>query len=331
MRINDLQENIFQNLLGTGIQIAKDVSSEFKAARKSKNSFIDNFVSKAKDALSKAPKQDTANVKTANVKDKPQIDIDVDSAVKKMRTFQPTGTKILPSKFADELNKDIQYVSKNKDYLLRAASKIDKFDAKGYDMKSFYQNFMNQYALGKKQQTIQEDRLQEIYKKLTAQEKFRNALRKAGYDPDLAAKRIEDLLAKHRREREERAEKEEKMGLEEGFPWFRQKPKAKAPAPNPAQAKAMKRAPGDFAKPTGAKQASTRQQAGNTTQQLNANTADWFKKNFIASYFKDLPWQSQEAKIDEILAKMMQNYPKNLDQYLTSIAQIGWPLVSKSR
>ena len=40
--------------------------------------------------------------------------------------------------------------------------------------------------------------------KLSTREKFKRSLKRAGYDPDAGAKRIEDLLAKQKKEREER-------------------------------------------------------------------------------------------------------------------------------
>lgn len=103
------------------------------------------------------PAGDTA--KAAGTKqgaEKPQVDVNVDKAVNAMRTLQPSGTKPLPAKNAAELNKTLQYVSKNKDYLLIAADKINKFNQAGYDMKPFHKSFMGQFALGKKQKTIQE-------------------------------------------------------------------------------------------------------------------------------------------------------------------------------
>lgn len=103
------------------------------------------------------PAGDTA--KAAGTKQgavKPQVDVNVDKAVNAMRTLQPSGTKPLPAKNAQELNKTLQYVSKNKDYLLIAADKIAKFNQAGYDMKPFHKSFMGQFALGKKQKTIQE-------------------------------------------------------------------------------------------------------------------------------------------------------------------------------
>lgn len=44
--------------------------------------------------------------------------------------------------------------------------------------------------------------------KLSTREKFKRSLKRAGYDPDAGAKRIEDLLAKQKKEREEREKQE---------------------------------------------------------------------------------------------------------------------------
>lgn len=107
----------------------------------------------------KGPKSPGDTAKAAGTKqgaEKPQVDVNVDKAVNAMRTLQPSGTKPLPAKNAAELNKTLQYVSKNKDYLLIAADKINKFNQAGYDMKPFHKSFMAQHALGKKQKTIQE-------------------------------------------------------------------------------------------------------------------------------------------------------------------------------
>ncbi|NBP00631.1 MAG: hypothetical protein EBU90_10985 [Proteobacteria bacterium] len=50
------------------------------------------------------------------------------------------------------------------------------------------------------------------YRKLSAHEKFKNSMKRAGYDMDAAAKRLQDLLAKQKKEREER----EKQSVAEG-------------------------------------------------------------------------------------------------------------------
>ena len=40
-------------------------------------------------------------------------------------------------------------------------------------------------------------------KKLTPHEKFKRSMKRAGYDMDAGAKRLQDLLAKHKKERED--------------------------------------------------------------------------------------------------------------------------------
>lgn len=51
--------------------------------------------------------------------------------------------------------------------------------------------------------------------KLSTREKFKRSLKRAGYDPDAGAKRIEDLLAKQKKEREEREKQEKEQGVAE--------------------------------------------------------------------------------------------------------------------
>jgi hypothetical protein len=51
--------------------------------------------------------------------------------------------------------------------------------------------------------------------KLSTREKFKRSLKRAGYDPDAGAKRIEDLLAKQKKEREEREKQEQEKDMKE--------------------------------------------------------------------------------------------------------------------
>ena len=53
------------------------------------------------------------------------------------------------------------------------------------------------------------------YQKLSAQQKFKNSMKRAGYDMDAGAKRLQDLLAKQKKEREER----EKQNVAEAGPF----------------------------------------------------------------------------------------------------------------
>jgi hypothetical protein len=143
---------------------------------------------------------------------KPQVDVNVDKIISGMRKLQPSGTKPVPpeSKIAKEIIADMPNVSLNKDYLLRVGDKILKLDHARYDVKDLHRQFMGQYAKGSKQQTIQESieesRLEELYNRLTSTEKFRNALKKTGYDPELAISRIGALLAKRRKMASQRDE-----------------------------------------------------------------------------------------------------------------------------
>lgn len=147
---------------------------------------------------------------------KPQVDVNVDKIVSGMRKLVPSGTKPVPpeSKIAKEILADLPKVSLNKDYLVRVGDKILKLDNAGYNVKDLHTQFMGQYAKGSKQKTIAESRLEEIYSKLQ-EEYFREALKKAGHDPLLVTKKIEQLLAKHKAQRAEKQEREEKMGLRE--------------------------------------------------------------------------------------------------------------------
>ena len=49
-------------------------------------------------------------------------------------------------------------------------------------------------------------------KKLSAQEKFKRSMARAGYDMDAGAKRLQDLLARQKKEREELEKKEKEIG-----------------------------------------------------------------------------------------------------------------------
>ena len=53
------------------------------------------------------------------------------------------------------------------------------------------------------------------YQKVSAQQKFKNSMKRAGYDMDAGAKRLQDLLDKQKKEREEK----EKKDMAEGAKW----------------------------------------------------------------------------------------------------------------
>jgi len=282
---------------------------------------------------------------------KPQVDANVDKAVSAMRTFQPTGTKPLPQKFADELGKTIQNVRYNKDYLLLAADKINKFNAANYDVKDQYKNFMAQYQLGKKQQTIQESieesRLEEIAHKLRSSERMQNALKKAGYDPDLAIRRMEDLLTKRRRAA---AQRDRLVDLDEVSPQgggrvagaglsqtpnaIRKRQKraaAKAAAtgqqPQAAPAAPQQRQAAPAAPPAAPAAQGSQPAASNPGK---PSMGQWLKDNFIKGFFRGVPWDSAEQQIDDILTRLPAAYAKgNVKQELSDIAAIGWSLSPK--
>ena len=191
-----IKENIFSNLAAGLAGTAGSVADAFKNPYAKKNFgvkgdklakdiFVKKFVSGAMDALNTAMKH---------------------------------GLGIKPTPVTPEIQaaRDKQAAARKK-----AQTELDsqKTPATPAVSKQSYQSLGKKMATkGKKVRQLGESQLQEIYKKLTTQEKFKRELKKAGYDPDLAAKRIEDLLAKHRRDRKEREEQEQKMGLEEGFP-----------------------------------------------------------------------------------------------------------------
>ena len=67
-------------------------------------------------------------------------------------------------------------------------------------------------------------------KKLSAQEKFKRSMKRAGYDMDAGAKRLQDLLDRQKKEREELEKKELKNVSEDDTLQFA---KEKTPRVNP--------------------------------------------------------------------------------------------------
>lgn len=258
--------------------------------------------------------------------EKPAIDQNVDKIVSAMRKLQPAGTKPLPptSKLAQEITKDLANVSMNKDYLIRVGDKILKLDNAGYDVKNLHQQFMGQYAKGNKQKTIQEsmgeERLTEIYQKLST-ERFRNALKKAGYDPDLAVDRIESLLAKKRKEAEDRDRflktNEGIVDKVKGF--FGKKPAAPAAGAQPAAAAAP--------------QAGTAPAAGQPAQgAAKPSMGAWLRDNFMKGFLRGIDLGTSQQQIDDILKRMPQSLKaKTLNKDLTDIANIAWAVSDQGR
>lgn len=247
---------------------------------------------------------------------KPEIDVNVDKIVSAMRKLQPAGTKPLPptSKIAQEITKDLANVSLNKDYLIRVGDKILKLNNAGYDVKNLHQQFMGQYAKGNKQKTISESRLEEIYNKLTSVERFRNALKKSGYDPDLAVKRIEALIAKQRKEREDR---DKFLRTDEGI-----MDKIKGVFKRPGQPAAAA-APAAGAQPAAAAPA-----AGTGKPSIGS----WLRDNFMKGFLRGISFGSSQQQVDDILKRMPQSYKAGtLNKDLTDIASIAWAVSDQGR
>jgi len=250
---------------------------------------------------------------------KPEIDVNVDKIVSAMRKLQPTGTKPLPpeSKMAKEIAADLGKVSLNKDYLVRVGDKILKANNAGYDVKNLHQQFMGQYAKGNKQKTIQEsigeDRLTEIYHKMHSSEKFRNALKKAGYDPELAVNRIQGLLAKKRKEREDR---DRFLKTDEGI-----MDKIKGVFKRPGQPAAAPAA--------GAQPAAAGAPAAGTGK---PSIGSWLRDNFMKGFLRGISFGSSQQQVDNILKRMPQSYKAGtLNKDLTDIANIAWAVSDQGR
>jgi hypothetical protein len=250
---------------------------------------------------------------------KPEIDVNVDKIVSAMRKLQPAGTKPLPpeSKIAKEIAADLGKVSLNKDYLVRVGDKILKANNAGYDVKNLHQQFMGQYAKGNKQKTIQEsigeDRLTEIYHKMHSSEKFRNALKKAGYDPELAVNRIQGLLAKKRKEREDR---DRFLKTDEGI-----MDKIKGVFKRPGQPAAAPAA--------GAQPAAAGAPAAGTGK---PSIGSWLRDNFMKGFLRGISFGSSQQQVDDILKRMPQSYKAGtLNKDLTDIANIAWAVSDQGR
>jgi hypothetical protein len=250
---------------------------------------------------------------------KPEIDVNVDKIVSAMRKLQPAGTKPLPpeSKIAKEIAADLGKVSLNKDYLVRVGDKILKANAQGYDVKNVHTQFMGQLAKGMKNKSIQEsigeDRLTEIYHKMHSSEKFRNALKKAGYDPELAVNRIQGLLAKKRKEREDR---DRFLKTDEGI-----MDKIKGVFKRPGQPAAAPAA--------GAQPAAAGAPAAGTGK---PSIGSWLRDNFMKGFLRGISFGSSQQQVDDILKRMPQSYKAGtLNKDLTDIANIAWAVSDQGR
>lgn len=208
-------------------RVGKDSKNQDPATldASAKQIYIDRFVRRGMDALNTAVKQGLVDRTKSD--DLEPVDPKVQAARDKQKAAREKAQAEIDGKPAPE-----QTPATNTTQEPAAATTTPKTTQ---PHQSVRQKMLGKGLDNPRLRRLEEDRLEEIYKRLTTQEKFKNALRKAGYDPDLAAARIEKLLAKHKRDREEREEQERKMGLEEGFPPRKYQRPAKLTRPKPAQ------------------------------------------------------------------------------------------------
>jgi hypothetical protein len=231
------------------------------------------------------------------------IDANVKKISRSLSQLQPTGTKPIPKKAAQEIATDLPKVSLNKDYLVRVGEKILKLNSVGYDVKDFHKQFMDQYKTGTRAKSIQEsighERLTEIYRKLSTQEKFRRSLKRAGYDPDEAAKRIRDLLKKQQQEREQYRDVYKDLGVD--IDKYKVDENTAAPPS------------------TGA-------------TNVRPSIGEWFRDNFMKNFLRGIDLGTSQQQVDDILKDMPNLYRSGkLDQALTDIANIAWAVSDQGR
>jgi len=116
----------------------------------------------------------------------PVIDQQMGAITSQMRNLQSTaGKKPVPptSKIAKEIAADMDKVALNKDYFVNTGTRILKLANAGYDVTNYHKQFMAQALKGKKDATIQEQRLAFIYLKLLNETSILAELRQAGYNP----------------------------------------------------------------------------------------------------------------------------------------------------
>jgi len=234
------------------------------------------------------------------------IDANVKKISRSLSQLQPTGTKPIPKKAAQEIATDLPKVSLNKDYLVRVGEKILKLNSVGYDVKDFHKQFMDQYKTGTRAKSIQEsighERLTEIYRKLSTQEKFRRSLKRAGYDPDEAAKRIRDLLKKQQQEREQYRDVYKDLGID--IDKYKVDENTAAAPSTPA---------------TGA-------------TNVRPSIGEWFRDNFMKNFLRGIDLGTSQQQVDDILKDMPNLYKSGkLDQALTDIANIAWAVSDQGR
>ncbi len=277
------------------------------------------------------------------------IDANVKKISRSMNQLQPTGTKPIPKKAAQEIETDLPKVSLNKDYLVRVGEKILKLNSAGYDVKNFHKQFIDQYKTGTRAKSIQEsighERLTEIYRKLSTQEKFRRSLKRAGYDPDEAARRIRDLLQKQQKEREQYRDVYKDLGVDidkykvdvdeagigqavgnavnkvKGFFGSKKQPsqgtQSSAGASAPAQ---------------GAQSTATQAPPAAGATNIRPSIGEWFRDNFMKNFLRGIDLGTSQQQVDDILKDMPNIYKSGkIDQALTDIANIAWAVSDQGR
>lgn len=285
----------------------------------------------AKAAGGKAPGDQAVPTGSKQAAAKPQVDVNVDKIVSGMRKLQPTGNKPLPptSKAAQTLAADIPKVGLNKDYLINTGSQILKLNNAGYDVSNFHKQWMGQYAKGNKQKTISEDRLQEIYKKLSTQERFRRSLKRAGYDPDEAARRIRDLIKKQQAESEKYRDVYKDLGID----LDKYKVDVDEAGIGQAVGNAVNKVKGFFGGKKAAPAAAPAQGAPAAAPAAGKpSMGAWLRDNFMKGFLRGIDLGTAQQQIDDILKRMPQSLKaKTVNKDLTDIANIAWAVSDQGR
>ena len=139
-------------------------------------------------------------------------------------------------------------------------------------------------------------------------------MKKSGYDPDLAVKRIEALIAKQRKEREDR---DKFLRTDEGI-----MDKIKGVFKRPGQPAA---APAAGAQPAAAAAAPA---AGSGKPSIGS----WLRDNFMKGFLRGISFGSSQQQVDDILKRMPQSYKAGtLNKDLTDIANIAWAVSDQGR
>lgn len=116
-----------------------------------------------------APGQPTAQAPAQAPATRPaqsQVNQAYQATTQKMRQLVPNPrARILPTKFQQDVKKDLPNVRYNKDWSINVANRILKYHDAGYNVADLHKTWMAQHALGKQQKTIAEgqyNRLNEL-------------------------------------------------------------------------------------------------------------------------------------------------------------------------